>query len=345
MKTERLNGRRSLRIAVLGFNGVNALDLIVPLETFAAALRAGGADSELSELYQVRMIGVTGKTFVSDSGMTYRTQFTLRNAMMIDTVIVPGGVGAQAGEAQRKIAEWLADHAGSVRRIVAICGGVYAIARTGLLDTRKVTTHWKFIQDVSRRFPRVTVDPAVSFIRDGKFYSCGGGAAAMEMTLALIEEDYGHRCALAVARDLVMRLRPPGDRESSSESSLEFECGPLDRFADLPAWIALHLGDNLSVEALASRVCLCPRHFSRLFKRIFHVSPAIFVEQLRLNEAQRRLRLPGNSVESIARNVGYQSADSFRRAFERRHGVSPLIYKKNLRSRPNKIYRESLFAA
>jgi transcriptional regulator GlxA family with amidase domain len=190
----------------------------------------------------------------------------------------------------------------------------------------------------------VNVDPAASFIKDGKFYSCGGGTAAIEMSLALIQEDYGARGALSVARELVMRLRPPGDRENAVEP-LQFECGPMDRFADLPAWIASHLSDNLSVETLAARVCVCPRHFSRLFKRFFHASPAVFVEQLRLDEARRRLRVPRNSIEDVARDVGYQSADSFRRAFERRYGVSPLGYKRSLRVENNKIYRSRLFAA
>jgi transcriptional regulator GlxA family with amidase domain len=218
------------------------------------------------------------------------------------------------------------------------------VAKSGLLDGRKVTTHWRFAQDVTRRFPKLHLDPTCSFIKDGPFYSCGGGTAAIEMTLALIEEDYGSRLALSIARELVMRLRPPGDNENSLDLS-QFECGPTDRLADLPAWISAHLGEKLSVETLAKRACLCPRHFSRLFKRFFRASPAAFVEQLRLDEAQRRLRLPRNSIENVARDVGYQSADSFRRAFERRHGVSPLGYKRNLRVGRNHVYHSSLFAA
>jgi transcriptional regulator GlxA family with amidase domain len=343
MKIEKLNGPRPLSIAIFGFDGVNALDLTGPLETFAAA-RVDDAEIDRSGSYQVRIIGVTGKSFVSESGIVFKTQYPLCNALTVDTVIVPGGAGARTGEANRKIAEWLSARAPNVRRIVSVCTGIYAIAKAGVLDGRKVATHWKFAQDVSRRFPRLDVDPAASFIKDGRFYSCGGGTAAIEMTLALIQEDYGPRRALSVARELVMRLRPPGDKESSLEP-LQFECGPMDRFADLPAWIASHLSDNLSVEVLANRVCLCPRHFSRLFKRFFHAAPAAFVEQLRLDEARRRLRLPRNSVENVARAVGYQSADSFRRAFERRHGVSPLGYKRNLRVGNSNVYHSSLFAA
>ena len=341
MKIEKLEPRRPLLIAIFGYDGINALDLTGPLETFTAANRD---ESSLPLPYEVRLIGVNGRTFVSESGVIFKTKHTLRNTLPVDTVIVPGGEGVQTGEAGRKIAEWLTQRAVGLRRIVSVCGGVYPVARAGLLDLRKVATHWKLIQDLRQRFPKLTVDPAASFVKDGRFYSCGGGTAAIEMSLALIQEDYGPRRALSIARELVMRLRPPGERESSIDQ-LQFECGPMDRFADLPAWIAAHLNENLSVEVLAARVCLCPRHFSRLFKRLFHASPASFVEQLRLDEAKRRLGIARNSVENVARDVGYQSADSFRRAFERRHGVSPLGYKRNLRNTQSTIYRSTLFAA
>jgi len=343
VKIEKLNARQPIAVAILGFDGVSALDLTGPLETFSAA-RVDDGETERSGPYQVRLIGVTGKSFTSESGLFYKTRYTLRNAVLVDTVIIPGGAAVQTGEVSRKIAEWLSNRAVSIRRIASVCGGIYAVAKAGLLETRKITTHWKLVQDFRRQFPRVDVDPVASFIKDGKFYSCGGGTAAIEMSLALIQEDCGARGALSVARELVMRLRPPGDRENALEP-LQFECGPMDRFADLPAWIASHLCDNLSVEVLAERVCLCPRHFSRLFKRFFHASPAVFVEELRLDEARRRLRVPRNSIEDVARDVGYQSADSFRRAFERRYGVSPLGYKRNLRIENNKIYRSPLFAA
>src|ERR1043166_3588116 len=326
MKVGTLNGATLLSIAIFGFDGVNALDLTGPLETFETAC-AGDAEIERSDLYRIRLVSVTGKSFVSRSGIVYKTQYTLCNALPADTMIVPGGFGAGMGEAYRKIAEWLTAHEGKIGRIVSVCGGIYPVARAGLLDGRKVATHWKFVQDVRRRFPKLNVDPAASFVKDGKFYSCAGGTAAIEMTLSLVQEDYGPRRALSVARDLVMRLRPPGDSDSRLEP-LQFECGPMDRLADLPSWVALHLTDNLSVEALASRVCLCPRHFGRLFKCVFNTSPAAFVEQLRLDEAKCRLRLARNSVEDVAHDVGFKSADSFRRAFERRLGVSPSDYRR-----------------
>ena len=313
-------------IGLFGFDGLASLDLTGPLETLTAA-RITGAEGGAAPCYNVRIIGLTGKTFVSESRVAFRTQHLLEKVPHLDTVIVPGGVAARAGEALRKIADWLAVNAVHVRRIVSISTGIYPLAQSGLLDGRKATTHWRFAQDVARRFPKVRLDPAASFTKDGSFYTCGGGTAAIELTLALIEEDYGARVALSVARELGMRLRPIGNNESHFDPG-QFECGPTDRLAELPGWIGAHLNDNLSIEVLAERACICPRHFSRLFKRFFHRTPADFVETLRLNEARRRLLLPRDSVENVAVAVGFKNPDSFRRAFQRRLGVNPATFRK-----------------
>jgi transcriptional regulator GlxA family with amidase domain len=164
-------------------------------------------------------------------------------------------------------------------------------------------------------------------LKDGPFYTCGGGTASTELALALIGEDYGSRTALSVARELCVRLRPLGDHASTLDFS-QFECGPDDRVAELPAWIAAHLNHDLSVEVLAERACLCPRHFSRLFKRTFHATPANFVETIRIDEAQRQLLLTRGSVDGVAAAVGFRDPDSFRRAFERRLGVNPALFRR-----------------
>ncbi len=334
---------KPLSIGIFGFDGMSLLDLSGPLEAFTVA-RTHAADGTDRSCYDARIIGVTGKTFASESGLVLKTEDTLVRASHVDSIIVPGGVAVRAGETYRKISDWLTTHAHRIRRVISVCTGIYPLAKSGLLDGRKITTHWRFVQDVARRFPKLRVDPISSFIKDGPFYTCGGGTAAIEMALALIEEDYGSSVALSVARELVARLRPGGGNEDSVDP-LQFDCGPMDRLTDLPAWIGSHLNDNLSVEVLANRVCLCPRHFSRLFKHFFHVTPAAFVERLRLDEARRRLILPRNNVENVARDVGFKNADSFRRAFERRHGISPLGYKRNSKTQSSSHYNASLFAA
>lgn len=315
-------------VGFLGFDGVTTLDLTGPLEAFATPHR--GADQRSrTPCYETMVIGVTGKSFASRSGVIMKAQHTLRSAPELDTIVVPGGVGLRESETTETIAEWLRTRAASTRRIVAICAGIFPVARTGLLDGRSVTTHWRHITDVARMFPRLQVNSAASFLIDRPFYTCGGGTAGMEMSLAMIEEDYGGPTALSVAREMVMSLRPPGGERTGIAS--DYQAGVEDRLAELPGWITSRLQENLSVEVLAERACLCPRHFSRLFKQTFRRTPAEFVEQMRISEAERRLLTQRATIESVAASVGFKSAEVFRRAFERRLGTTPGRFKKESR--------------
>ena len=314
------------RIGFLGFDGLASLDLTGPLDAFAAAQADDSVDQARAR-YEVTIIGVGSKSFSSESGVGFRANHTLRNAPPLDTVVVPGGSGVRNPETLRTISGWLQSRASDTRRVVAVCSGVYPVAASGLLDGRRVTTHWRYTRDLARQFPHLRVSATASFLKDGPFYTCGGGTAAIEMSLGLIDEDHGTQLALSVARELVMRLRPPGDDESAVDPS-QYQSGPMERLAELPAWISAHLCDDLSVEVLADRAGVCPRHFSRLFKQVFNSTPADFVEQVRLGDARRRLLIPRNSVEGVAAAVGFKSTDAFRRAFERRLGVTPSAFRK-----------------
>jgi len=206
---------------------------------------------------------------------------------------------------------------------------------TGLLNGRKVTTHWRFAADVARRFPDLKVNHDALFLKDGGFYTSGGVTASIDLALALIEEDYGPRVALSVARDLVVYLKRAGGQKQYSEP-LEFQINAADRFADLATWMVDHLRENLSLEALSKRACLSPRHFARKFKKAFGGTPAAFVENLRLDEARRRLTERTQTIETVASSVGFQSDDSFRRAFQRKFGVNPSVYRNGFRARKRK---------
>jgi len=262
--------------------------------------------------------------------LPFKAEATLASAGDLDTIIVPGGEGVRQPETMAILAAWLGERAGQTRRIASISTGIYALARSGLLDGRHVTTHWRFANDIARRFPKLRVNYAAAFLKDGAFYTSGGGNSGVEMTLALIEEDFGNQVAREVAREFVMRLRPMGEADDHFEFT-NYQCDPSERVAELPAWILAHLRENLTVEALAVRACLCPRHFSRVFKHVFNCTPADFVEELRLAEARRRLLGLRSSVEDIAGSVGFHSADAFRRAFERRVGMTPSLFRRQAR--------------
>ena len=322
---------KPLRVGLIGYDGVQALDIIGPSDAFTIA-EIESDNGQRRPCYEVIIVGITNKPFRAESGISFQPHTTLRNAPTLDTLIIPGGRGARIGQSGNLISEWISSRAKRIRRIASVCTGVYALAPTGLLDGRRVTTHWRFANDVARRFPKLNVDHDALFLKDGPFYTAGGITASVDLALALIEEDYGPRVALAVARELVVFLKRSGGQKQYSEP-LEFQINSTDRFADLASWMVEHMRGDLSLAALAKRVCLSPRHFVRRFKQAFGGTPAAFVENLRLDEARRRLSERTQTIENVASSVGFQSDDVFRRAFQRRFGVKPSSYRSRFDAR------------
>jgi transcriptional regulator GlxA family with amidase domain len=319
-----------LSIGILIFDGMQALDVVGPADAFSAAL-TDGRTSAPKRIYDVKTIGLTGRRVVCDSGLVIQATATIQNAPRLDTLLVPGGPGLRVPATADRAAGWILSQRKQVRRLASICTGIYGLAPTGLLDGRRVTTHWAFIKDAARRFPKLVFDEDALFIRDGAFYTSAGVTSGIDLSLSMIEEDCGPRVALAVARELVVYVKRPGGQRQFSEP-LQFQSESADRFSDLVAWIAMNLRSNLSVDRLASRVFLSRRQFSRTFKAEFNTSPAMFVEAMRLAEATRRLSSRRATIEMVARSVGYPTSDTFRRAFERRYGVAPSDYRRRFAS-------------
>jgi transcriptional regulator GlxA family with amidase domain len=322
------------RVGILGYDGMQALDLVGPAEAFEAVRGRSGQepDGAASSAYEVVIIGLTGKRIVAETGLKLQADAISSVPPRLDTLIIPGGRAMREPETGRKAAAWIVSRAAGIRRIATVCTGIYGLAPTGLLDGRRVTTHWRYAGDLARRFPKLVVDSNALFIRDGRFYTSAGITAGIDLALALIEEDHGPSEALAVAREFVVFLKRPGGQDQFSEP-LQFQLSSADRFADLTAWMAGHQTSDLTVEAMAAKTFLCTRQFSRVFKQSYGTSPATFVEELRLAEASRRLTSRRVSVTSVARSVGYRSVDVFRRAFERRFGVPPASYRSRFATR------------
>jgi transcriptional regulator GlxA family with amidase domain len=316
------------RIGFIGFDGVGTMEMTTAAAAFNCAEIQGG-DRGPTPCYEIIIIGLSNKPFVATSGIVFKPHKTFKNAPPLDTLIIPGGKSLTLLQPKigKPIAAFVKARAGSTRRIVSVCSGIYGLAMTGLLNGRKVATHWRYAQDVARRFPELQVDDNAIFLKDGPFYTSAGATAGIDLALSLIEEDYGPRVTLAVARELIVYLKRPGGQEQYSEP-LQFQTQSISRLSELATWMLSHMHEDLSVEALAAKACLCPRHFTRRFKVEFGTTPADFVERLRLDEARRRLSNGDNRVENVAISVGFKSAASFCRAFERRLGVSPSDYRR-----------------
>ena len=314
------------RIGFFVFDGVVALDFVGPIDAFSTAAITDD-NGNWRRCYEVVTIGVTGKTVVSDSGLRFQPDKSISNAPILDTLVVPGGAGLRRSDVEKIFVPWLKSRVHKTRRIASVCTGIYGLASAGLLDGCQATTHWRFAKDVARRFPRIRLNDNAIFIQDGQFYTSAGVTAGIDLSLALIEEDYGAKVALAVARELVVYLKRAGGQGQYSEP-LRFQIQSTDRFSEMAAWVAGHLDEDLSVDVLAERASCSRRHFSRRFKEVFGGTPAHFIEELRLTEARHHLSLPRNSLKTVAALVGFNSVDSFSRAFERRFGVRPNNYRR-----------------
>ena len=300
-----------------------ALDLVGVIDAFSLASQLGGTSGDL---YATLVVGFSDKPFTSECGLRMLPDTTLADCPALDTIVIPGGAGLRRPEVAEELGAWLRGQEKSVRRLVSVCTGAYGLAASGLLDGRRATTHWRHAAHAAQSFPKVAFEPDAIFIKDGPCYTSGGMTAGIDLALALIEEDYGPSLALATARMMVVYMKRSGGQLQYSEP-LQSQTRGGDRFSDLIATMLGDLSAEWSVETMAGRAGLSARQFSRRFKAAFGASPAVHLEILRLDEGRLRLASSQDGVARIAHAIGFHSDDAFRRAFERRFGVTPTAYR------------------
>ena len=226
---------------------------------------------------------------------------------------------------------WVKRMSGRVRRISSVCVGTYILAEAGVLHGRRATTHWAARADFERRYPEVELDSDRIYVKDGNVYTSAGSTAGLDLAATLVEEDFGADFARRVSQGLVMYLKRPGNQaQFSIHMSARFP--DMDRLRDLLLYIAENPGTDLSVEALASRVCMSPRNFARVFSRQVGTTPGNYVEQSRVERARHWLEESQMRINEVARRCGYTSANGMRLAFDRHLGVTPLQYRKRFAS-------------
>ncbi|WP_030620736.1 GlxA family transcriptional regulator [Streptomyces sclerotialus] len=309
-------------VLVVLFDDVQSLDVTGPLEVFTgAAYRTPGA-------YRVRTATLDGGPVRSSSGLRITPDLALPDVAPPDTLLVPGGQGTR--DPDPRLVDWLRTHAPRARRKVSVCTGAFLLAAAGLLDGRRATTHWAMCDTLASRFPRVDVDPEPIFIRAGDLATSAGVTAGIDLALALVEEDLGRDVALTVARHLVVYLRRPGNQTQFS-AQLAAQTAERPPLRELQHWITEHPAADLSVEALAARSGLSPRHFARAFRDEVGMTPGRYVDRVRLEAARRLLEDTTNGIERIARRCGYGTPESMRRAFLRTLGTGPAEYRRRFR--------------
>jgi len=309
-------------VVIVVFPEVQSLDVIGPAEVFAVAARLSGTDE-----YGVHVVASGIEPVRMSSGLELVPHGSLAAAGgQIDTLVVAGGEGTRGAVRDEGLVEWVRDAAGRSRRVASVCTGAFVLARAGLLDGRCATTHWAACGELERLFPAVRVKRDAIFVVDGGVYTSAGVTAGMDLALALVEEDLGPRVARDVAQQLVLFLRRPGGQ---SQFSAPLSVRPAEResLRELQAWIAAHVTEDLSVGALADRVHMSSRNFARAFVRETGVTPGAYVESVRVERARIALEGSAAPVEVVARECGFGTVETMRRAFHRRLGVGPAAYR------------------
>ncbi|MDT0404556.1 MULTISPECIES: GlxA family transcriptional regulator [Streptomyces] len=312
-------------VLVVLFDGVQSLDVTGPVEVFA------GAEQHTPGTYRLCTASLDGAPVRTTSGLTVVPDGALAGAPRPHTLLVPGGQGTRTPDA--RLTQWLRQHGPRAERLVSVCTGAALLAGAGLLDGRRATTHWAYCDTLARNHPAVEVDPDPIYVRDGRVATSAGVTSGIDLALALVEEDLGRETALTIARHLVVFLRRPGNQAQFS-AQLAAQTAQREPLREVQQWITEHPGADLTVEALAARAALSPRHFARAFHTETGMTPGRYVDRVRLENARRLLEDTTDGVEEISRASGYGTPEAMRRAFVRTLGTSPAEYRRRFRPAP-----------
>lgn len=304
------------RVVFVAYPGITALDLVGPYEVLGAA---GGYELTVAAAAPGPVRTTRGPLLVADRALS-----SVRGP--IDTLMVVGGEGAIAAARDEVLVRAVRNLAARSARVTSVCTGAFVLGAAGLLDGKRATTHWRSCAHLARKFPLVTVEAEPIFVRDGNVWTSAGVTAGMDLALAIVAEDLGRDVALQVARQLVMYVQRPGGQAQFS-AQLAAQAAERDPLRELQSWIAEHPDEEHTVERLAARVSMSPRHFARVFRTEVGCTPAVYVEQARVEVARRLLETTSLPIDDISRSAGFRTTETLRRAFARRVGASPTDYR------------------
>lgn len=310
-------------IAIFAFDGVQLLDVTGPASVFGAANTAAG-----HPCYRLHVVSRKGGEVRSNSGVGLVTRALGEVApASLDSMFVAGGDASalHAATAYPDIGHWLAQASRHARRFGSVCTGVFLLAHFGLVDGKRVATHWESCAELARRYPQLAVDANALYVEDGRVWSSAGVSSGIDMALAIVERDLGGAIAGAVAKELVVYARRPGYQAQFS-SLLLAQARADAPFAELIDWMEAHLAGRLDVATLAARAAMSERSFHRKFTEAIGDTPARFVETLRLDKA-RALLATGLPVKETAARTGYATPAQLSKAFDRRFGVAPALFR------------------
>ncbi len=310
------------KVVIAGFPGVQALDVVGPYEVFT------GASLLTSGAYDVVVASTDGQPVTTATGLAFVSTPLPDPSDPVDTVVLPGGGGVDAARSDPELMDWIKVVAGNARRVVTVCTGAFLAAEAGLLDGHRATTHWAFADRLAREFPAVDVDADPIFVRSSEtVWTAAGVTAGIDLALSLVEDDHSTEVAQTVARWLVLYLRRPGG-QTQFAAPVWMPRAKRTSIRQVQEAIEAQPGGPHSIDRLAQRAAMSPRHFTRVFTDEVGEAPGQYVERIRTEAARRQLEETDDTVMAIASRCGFGTAETMRRNFIRRVGISPDQYRK-----------------
>lgn len=315
-------------IMSLVYPGIQALDVTGPLDAFALASNQLLRDRQTSRpAYRVELIAETAGPIATMSGLELNVSRTIDEPIdHVDTLLIPGAASSSPELASSpRLASWIKDNAARFNRIGSVCNGALVLAQTGLLDGKRATTHWEDSEELGRRFPNVDVCSDVIYTRDNGLYTCAGITAGIDLALAMIEEDHGRLLSLKTAKRMVVFLKRGGDQAQFSNQLSGQSRG--QHFGTLIEWLRDNHQDAITVDTMADRMAMSVRNFGRRFTREVGITPAAYLENLRLELAKAQMEKSNRPTALIAEETGFGSVLRMRRAFQKHLGITPGQYR------------------
>ena len=315
-----------MNVVIVGFQGVQAMDVVGPFDVFTGAslkLRSEGKPG-----YDVTLVSTDGRPVSTGTGLTLHAEPLPDLHEPIDTVVLPGGYGVDEARRNAKLMAWIAHTAQAARRVVSVCTGAFLAAEAGLLDGCRATTHWAHADRLAREFPTVDVDAEPIYVRSSEtVWTAAGVTAGIDLALSLVEADHGTEVAQTVARYMVLYLRRPGG-QTQFAAPVWMPRARREPIREVQEAIEAEPGATHSVTTLARKAAMSPRHFTRVFTGEVGEAPGAYVDRIRTEAARRQLEETDDTVVAIATRCGFGTAETMRRNFVRRLGVSPDQYRR-----------------
>jgi len=321
-------------IVFLAIPQATLLDITGPYEVFAQALECLH-NKGLKSSYMLHIVSSEDSKIVSTaSGFTIQCENIIDNInYKIDTLFIPGVPNSIVAQysLNKKALDWIKYQADKVRRLCSVCTGSFFLAEAGILSRKKVATHWAMCEYLLQKYPDIKVENDPIFIKDGNIYTSAGISSGMDLALSLIEEDYDRTLALEVAKQMVLYLKRPGT-QSQYSSVLTHQKSDYRPVQEILNWISEHLSEELTVERLAEESSMSPRNFARVFVRETGITPAKYIDKIRLERACRYLTETHLSVKEITEKCGLGTPDNMRRVFLKYLHTIPSDYRRNFGS-------------